>query len=184
MSMCLRRHNRCSFNGLSLSMQEAALWHYKDKMDTIPDESLCVFGSTFSQTLVGVLDVRHSNLVISTSWSCVYPSINGILDWMWQHDQIYGSSYQAGLQSSAPDEVFSCSVNIFAKGRLAAAECGWAFEDAMHLNEVCLSCCPQQGNHHSSFCSPAVSYQLWQPALSSLHLSVARCWYMKWSVPR
>lgn len=31
------------------------------------------------------------------------------------------------------------------------------------------------GRHHSSFCSPAVSYQLWQPALTSLNLPVARC---------
>jgi len=40
----------------------------------------------------------------------------------------------------------------FAEGQLAAVKCGQAFENVLHLNEVCLPCWPQQGNHHSSFC--------------------------------
>lgn len=57
-------HNRCSFNGLFLSMQGAELWYYQEKMDRIPDDSLCVFASTSTQISIGVLDVKDGGLAI------------------------------------------------------------------------------------------------------------------------
>lgn len=53
---CLLPHNRCSYNGLSLSMHRVELWFYKEKMNRIPDDSLCVFASTSEQISIDVKD--------------------------------------------------------------------------------------------------------------------------------
>ena len=42
---CLYPHNRCSFNGPSFSVRRVELCWYMEKMDRIPDGSLCVFAS-------------------------------------------------------------------------------------------------------------------------------------------
>lgn len=45
-------------------MHGAELWYYKEKHDRIPDDSLCVFASTSTQTLIGVLDVKDNGVAI------------------------------------------------------------------------------------------------------------------------
>ncbi len=53
---CLLPHNRCGYNGLSLSVQRVELWFYKEKMNRISDDSLCVFASMSKQISIDVKD--------------------------------------------------------------------------------------------------------------------------------
>lgn len=69
---CLRPHNRCTFNGLSLSMQRAELWYYKEKMNRIPDDSRRVFASMSAHVSIDVKDydlniVSNSPLILNNA---------------------------------------------------------------------------------------------------------------------
>lgn len=69
------------------------------------------------------------------------------------------------------------------RAELGDVECG----DTAHLNETCLSGPAGRGGgglESSSFCSPTVSYQSWQPAPSWLNPPVAGCWCIKWCALR
>lgn len=148
-------HTRCRFNGLSLSMQSGIC-----RKRTESQTACCLFCA-----------MNPSDTTINNKQckSCCSPS----------RFMANKSSFTCNVGVPVPLKDFLIVFDIFTGSRnmfaVAAVKSGQAFKDVLHLNELCLPCWPQRGNHHSSFCSPAVSYQLWQPALSSLHLPVARC---------
>ena len=148
-----------------LSPCRVELWYHK-KMARISNDSLCVVSLARSCRCQRQQQIENNGLVASR-----------VVLWLkTDHSRVMLQFQRFAFYfiRCVSDETVN-KHTVFAVGQLAALKCGQAFEDVLHLNEVCLPCWPQQGNHHSSFCSPAVSYQLWQPALSSLHLPVARC---------